>query len=477
MNNESCYIGGEWIRSASAETRPVINPATETQIGTVSVGSEVDVDRAVQAAARAFESYSTTTPQQRIELLGRVLEEYQKRFEDIAQSIREEVGCPIALSRGLQAQTGLIHLQTYSAILAGFDFGKDAGTTRVEREPIGVCGLITPWNWPINQLCVKIVPALAAGCTVVVKPSEVTPTCATILAEVFHAAGTPPGVFNLVHGEGPLVGGALAAHPDVAMVSITGSTRAGGQVARLAADSIKRVTQELGGKSPFVVLPDADVAAATAACVEWILLNTGQSCSAPTRLLVPESMLDDVVDAAKKLMAGAVIGDPASEATTMGPVVNKTQWDRVQRLIASGIAQGAQVVYGGLGRPAHLDRGYYVQPTLFAGVSNDMEIAREEIFGPVLCVLTYRDEDEAAAIANDTPYGLAGYVAGKDQDRVRAMARRLRAGSIFINGAGIDPMAPFGGYKRSGNGREWGVQGLEEYLETKAMIGFPGIGG
>ena len=477
MNNESCYIGGDWVRSASQATRPIIDPASEAQIGTVSVGSEADVDRAVRAATKAFASYSATTPLQRTELLARVLDEYQKRFEDIAQSIRAEVGCPITLSRGLQAQTGLIHLQTYGAILATYDFGKDAGSTRVEREPIGVCGLITPWNWPINQLCVKIVPALAAGCTVVVKPSEVTPTCATILAEIFHAAGTPPGVFNLVHGDGPLVGGAIAAHPDVAMVSITGSTRAGGQVARLAADSIKRVTQELGGKSPFVVLPDADVGAATAACIEWILLNTGQSCSAPTRLLVPEKMRDEVVDAAIALMAGAVIGDPGNEATTMGPVVSKTQWDRVQRLIASGIAEGARVACGGPGRPAHLDRGYYVKPTVFVDVENDMEIAREEIFGPVLCILTYRNEDEAVEIANDTPYGLAGYVAGNDQDRVRAMARRLRAGSIFINGAGIDPMAPFGGYKHSGNGREWGVQGLEEYLETKAMIGFPGIGG
>jgi aldehyde dehydrogenase (NAD+) len=472
MNNESCYIGGKWIPSASAATRPVVDPATEQQIGNVAVGSEIDVDKAVQSASEAFASFSNTTPQQRIELLGCVLEQYQQRFEDIAQSIRAEVGCPITLSRGLQAQTGLIHLQTYGAILANYDFGKDAGSTRVEREPIGVCGLITPWNWPINQLCVKIVPALAAGCTVVVKPSEVTPTCATILAEVFHAAGAPPGVFNLVHGDGPLVGSALAAHPDVAMVSITGSTRAGGQVARLAADSIKRVTQELGGKSPFVVLPDADVAAATAACIEWILLNSGQSCSAPTRLLVPEKMRDDVVDTARKLMGGAIIGDPTNESTTMGPVVNRTQWDRVQRLIASGIAQGAKVACGGPGRPAHLDRGYYVNPTLFVDVTNDMEIAREEIFGPVLSILGYADEDAAVRIANDTPYGLAAYVSSGDIGHARDVARKLRAGNVNLNGAMNDRRAPFGGYKQSGNGREWGRFGLEEYLEVKAIGGW-----
>jgi aldehyde dehydrogenase (NAD+) len=466
------YVDGEWRDAGARPQRSIVDPATELPSGSVSLGSAADVDQAVAAARRAFATYSSTSREERMALLERLGAAYMDRFEDIAQAISREVGAPIQLARGLQAQTGILHIQTYAQILRDYSFDDDRGTTLIAREPIGVCGLITPWNWPINQICVKLIPALAAGCTVVLKPSEVTPTCASILAEVMDAAGVPAGVFNLVHGLGPETGMAIAAHPDVDMVSFTGSTRAGIEVGRAAAATVKRVALELGGKSPFIVLPEADLEASVGGCTDWILLNSGQSCSAPTRLLVPAERLEEVTELARARLSAAVIGDPSSEATTVGPVVSRTQWDRVQRLIQSGIDQGARVALGGPGRPEGCERGYFVRPTLFTGVSNDMTIAREEIFGPVLCVLAYRDEQEAVAIANDTHYGLAAYVASRDLERARRVARQLRAGSVYINGAGIDPLAPFGGYKQSGNGREWGVLGLEEYLEVKSMPGY-----
>ncbi|MBM3274762.1 MAG: aldehyde dehydrogenase family protein [Betaproteobacteria bacterium] len=465
------YIDGQWVPAVGRPERTIVSPATEQPLGAVSLGTGADVEVAVAAARRAFETYSLSTREERLDLLQRLDDAYMARFEDIAQAISAEVGAPITLARGLQAQTGVIHIKTCTEILRSYRFFEDRGSTRIAREPVGVCGLITPWNWPINQICVKLIPALAAGCTVVLKPSEVTPACASILAEVMAAAGVPPGVFNLIHGDGPTVGEAIAAHPGIDMISFTGSTRAGIQVGRTAAGTVKRVALELGGKSPYLLLPDADVDAAVAACVDWIILNSGQSCSAPTRLLVPVQMMDRVTERAIALMSKAVIGDPADEATTMGPVVSKVQWDRVQRLIRSGIEQGANLALGGLGLPGGFKRGYFVRPTLFTGVCNDMLIAREEIFGPVLCVLPYSDEDEAVSIANDTNYGLAAYVASSDAERGRRIAARLRAGSVYFNGTGIDPLAPFGGYKQSGNGREWGVFGFEEYLETKAMLG------
>jgi aldehyde dehydrogenase (NAD+) len=465
------YIDGQWVPALGRPERTIVNPATEQPVGVVSLGTGADVDVAVAAARRAFETYSLSTREERLDLLQRLDDAYMARFEDIAQAISAEVGAPITLARGLQAQTGIIHIKTCTEILRNYRFFEDRGSTRIAREPVGVCGLITPWNWPINQICVKLITALAAGCTVVLKPSEVTPACASILAEVMDEAGFPAGVFNLVHGDGPTVGEAMAAHPGIDMISFTGSTRAGIQVGRTAAGTVKRVALELGGKSPYLLLPDADVDAAVAACVEWIILNSGQSCSAPTRLLVPAQMMDDVTGRAIELLSKAVIGDPADAATTMGPVVSKVQWDRVQRLIRSGIEQGANLALGGPGLPEGFKRGYYVRPTLFTHVSNDMVIAREEVFGPVLCVLPYRDENEAVSIANDTNYGLAAYVASRDPEHARRIAALLRAGSVYFNGAGIDPLAPFGGYKQSGNGREWGVFGFEEYLEVKAMLG------
>lgn len=466
------YIDGQWVEPLSSATCSIVNPATEQAIGVVSLGSAADVDRAVSAARAAFETFSRTTREARIALLERIATAYKARYEDIACAISEEVGAPITLARGLQAATGSLHIDTVKQILTSYEFHQDNGSTRTAREPIGVCGLITPWNWPINQIAVKVLPAIAAGCTVVVKPSEITPTCASILAEVMHAAGVPQGVFNLVHGEGPVAGEALAAHTGVDMVSFTGSTRGGVAVAKAAADTVKRVTQELGGKSPNIILPDADLDVAIPAGVEWILLNSGQSCSAPTRMLVPRSQMGDIAERAKQVMQKAVIGDPRDERSTMGPLVSQTQFDRVQRLIQRGLDAGATLVCGGVGRPAGLREGFYVQPTVFSDVTNDMQIAREEIFGPVLSILAYDDEQHAVQIANDTQYGLAAYVASRDISHARRIAEKLRAGSVYINGAGIDPMAPFGGYKQSGNGREWGRLGFEEFLEVKSMPGF-----
>ena len=464
------YINGEWVDPVTPNTLDVINPATEEPFAKISMGSAADVDKAVAAAKAAFESFSTTSVQERVELIGAILAEYQKRYDDIAQVISTEMGAPLWLSKAAQAATGMGHLATVMEILKNFEFEERKGNYLLRKEPIGVCGLITPWNWPINQITCKLAPALAAGCTVVLKPSEVAPCNAMILAEVLDAAGLPKGVFNLVNGDGPSVGAAMSAHPDIDMMSFTGSTRAGIQVAKAAADTVKRVAQELGGKSPNIVLEDADLTAAVSAGVTQCFTNSGQSCNAPTRMLVPAKSHDEALAIAKAAAEQVKAGDPFAEGTTIGPVVSEVQFDKIQALIQKGIDEGATLVTGGTGRPDGLNRGYFVKPTVFGNVTNDMTIAREEIFGPVLSIMPYKDEEEAIRIANDTPYGLSSYVQSGDVEHATRVAARIRAGNVHINGSGPDFNAPFGGYKQSGNGREWGELGFEEFLETKAVF-------
>jgi aldehyde dehydrogenase (NAD+) len=465
------YIDGRWLDPSEPREHPVVNPATEEVAGVISLGAPADVDRAVTAARRAFGAWSRTPLEERRALLQRILAGYKARLPEIGAAISDEMGAPMGLALKAQAGTGVAHLTAMLQALEHFAFEEQHGSTRLLFEPVGVCGLITPWNWPMNQVAVKVVPALAAGCTMVLKPSELSPFSAVLFAQVLHDAGVPPGVFNLVNGLGPTAGAALSAHPQVDMVSFTGSTRAGIEVARAAAPQVKRVHQELGGKSPNVILEDADFPRAVKVGVLQVLLNSGQSCDAPTRMLVPASRLAEVEGLARAVAEAAVVGDPRAEKTTVGPVVSRAQFERVQGYIEKGIAEGARLVAGGPGRPAGLERGFYVRPTVFSGVRNDMVVAREEIFGPVLCVLPYRDEEDAIRIANDTPYGLAGYVWSADPERARRVARHIRAGQIHLNGAGPDFGAPFGGYKASGNGREWGVHGLREFLETKALLG------
>jgi aldehyde dehydrogenase (NAD+) len=465
------YIDGRWTNAIEPRPFDVIDPATEQPIARIALGGAKDVDQAVAAARRAFETYSRTSREERLALLRRIVGAYQKRYDEIAETISREMGAPIWLSKAAQAATGLGHLNEMIKVLESYPFEEQHGTTILRREPIGVCGFITPWNWPVNQIMCKVAPALAAGCTMVLKPTEVAPLNAMLLAEIFHEAGVPAGVFNLVNGDGPTVGQAIASHPDVDMVSFTGSTRAGIQVAKAAADTVKRVTQELGGKSPNVILDDADLPTAIGGGLMGCVMNSGQSCNAPTRMLVPESMHDQAVQIAKATAETVTVGDPFGAGTRIGPVVSEAQWTKIQRLIQKGIDEGATLVTGGTGRPQGLDRGYYVRPTVFARVKNDMTIAREEIFGPVLSILPYRDEEDAIRIANDTPYGLSGYVTSGSMDRALRVASRLRAGQIHVNGAPPDFSAPFGGYKQSGNGREWGRFGFEEFLETKAIMG------
>jgi len=466
------YIDGRWVDPSEARTHEVINPATEEPIARIALGSAKDVDLAVAAARRAFESFSQTTPKQRKELLEAVVSAYQARYDDLVEAISQEMGAPLWLAKAAQAATGLGHFTQMIQALDDYPFEEQRGTTLIRHEPIGVCALITPWNWPLNQITCKVAPALAAGCTMVLKPSEVAPLDAILFTEILDAAGVPAGVFNLVNGDGPTVGRALSEHPDVDMVSFTGSTRAGIDVARSAAPTVKRVAQELGGKSANIILDDADLATAIGDGVMGCAMNSGQSCNAPTRMLVPRALHDQAVAIAKQVAESIAVGDPAAEGTRIGPVVSEVQWKKIQGLIQKGIDEGATLVTGGPGRPEGLDRGYYVRPTVFANVRNDMSIAREEIFGPVLSILPYDDEDEAVRIANDTPYGLAGYVSSGDLEHARRVARRIRAGQISVNGAQPDFSAPFGGYKQSGNGREWGVFGLEEFLETKAVLGW-----
>ena len=465
------YINGSWVEPAKANSIDVINPATEKSAGRISMGSAEDVDRAVKAARAAFTTYSQTSVEERAVLLERVIAEYKSRYADMAAAITEEMGAPVALARDAQAAMGMAHLQTALAVLRKYSFQEQRGTTLLVKEPIGVCGFITPWNWPMNQIACKVAPALAVGCTMVLKPSEIAPFSAHVWAEIMDAAGVPAGVFNLVDGDGPTVGAALSSHPDVDMVSFTVSTRAGVEVARNAAPTVKRVHQELGGKSPNIILPDADFKKAVTAGVVGVMGNSGQSCNAPTRMLVPNSRMAEALAIAKAAAEATTVGAPDSGAS-LGPVVSAAHWDKIQTLIHKGIEEGATVVAGGPGKPAGLETGYYVKPTVFGNVNNRMTVAREEIFGPVLTILGYDTVDEAIEIGNDTPYGLAAYVSGTDVDATRKVASRLRAGQVNINSAELDLTAPFGGFKQSGNGREWGEHAFGEFLEVKAMLGF-----
>ncbi len=464
------YINGQWVDPIEPKTLDVDNPTTEQVSGRIAIGGAADVDAAVEAARKAFTTWSQTTRDERLTLLGAILAEYQKRSADLADAVSEEMGAPASLAAGPQVQMGMGHLATALEALKKFQFEVEHGSTLVVKEPIGVCGLITPWNWPINQIACKVFPALATGNTMVLKPSEVAPYSAQIFTEIIDTVGVPGGVYNMVYGDGPGVGTALASHPDIDMVSFTGSTRAGIEVARNAAPTVKRVTQELGGKSPNIVLDDADFAKSVAAGVSVMMVNSGQSCNAPSRMLVPNARMEEAAAIARETAAAVKVGDPA-EKTAIGPVASKVQFDKIQGLLQKGTDEGATAVVGGVGRPDGLDTGYYVKPTVFANVTNDMTIAQEEIFGPVLCILGYDDLDQAVEIANDTEYGLAGYVSGTDLDTARALARRIRAGSVAIN-HNFDISAPFGGYKRSGNGREWGHFGFDEFLETKAAVGY-----
>ncbi|MFX1737725.1 aldehyde dehydrogenase family protein [Paraburkholderia sp. A1RI_3L] len=466
------YIDGAWRTPAGNTRLPVIDPCTETPFAEVALGDPRDVDRAVAAAKRAFATFSLTDPAERIALARRILDVYLTRSDEIADTISREIGAPRQLARNWQAALGRRHLEELLHTCETFAWQRSKGTTLVRYEPVGVVALITPWNWPINQIVCKVAPALVAGCTMVLKPSEISPLNAVLFAEVLDEAGVPAGVFNLVHGDGPTVGAALCAHPDVDMVSFTGSTRAGVQIATLSAPTVKRVHQELGGKSANLLLDDADFETAVTKGVNSCFNNSGQSCNAPTRMLVPASRHDEAVEIARRAAAAHRVGPADAPETTMGPVVSDVQFERVQRLIAVGIEEGATLVAGGLGRPAGLERGYYVQPTVFAHVRPDMTIAREEIFGPVLSILPYRDEEDAISIANDSPYGLAAYVQSRDLDRARRVAFRLRAGSVHLNYPAWDPGAPFGGYRQSGNGREYGEWGLEAFLEVKGVVGY-----
>ena len=464
------YIGGQWVEPVSLKTLDVINPANEEVVGKIALGGEADVDKAVKAARRAFATWSQTSREERLDVMQRVLAEYQKRFGDLATAVTEEMGAPASLAQRAQVPSGMGHLATAIGILKDFKFEEDRGSTMIVKEPIGVCSFITPWNWPLNQIMCKVAPALATGCTMVLKPSEVAPFTGQIFAEIMHEAGVPAGVFNLVHGDGLGVGVPLSTHPEVDMVSFTGSTRAGIEVAKNAAPTVKRVHQELGGKSPNIVLDDEVFTKSVAGGVRQIMTNSGQSCNAPTRMLVPTKRMDEAIAAAKEAAAQVTVGDPTGNAM-LGPVVSKTQWDKIQDLIQKGIDEGATLVAGGTGRPEGLDKGYYVQPTVFANVTPDMTISREEIFGPVLSILGYEDLDQAIAIGNDTEYGLAAYVNGADLAKAREVASKLRAGQVSINGAS-DMTAPFGGFKMSGNGREWGDFAFHEFLEVKAVMGY-----
>ena len=470
-NAKKFYINGEWVDPIGTETMDVINPATEEPICAIALGNNADVDRAVAAAKVAFETFSQTTREERIALLEKIIECYKARMGDIAAAVSQEMGAPVGLANAAQAPAGLGHLMYTLNALKEFSFEQMVAGNKIVREPIGVCGLITPWNWPLNQIAAKVGPAIAAGCTMVLKPTEIAPINALIFAEVMHEAGVPAGVFNLVNGTGPDVGVAMSSHPDIDMMSFTGSTRAGISVAQEAAKTVKRVTQELGGKSPNIILDDADFAAAVSRDMAGMCMNTGQSCNAPTRMLVPETRMDEAAAIAKATAEAIVVGDPSDAGTQVGPLVSQMQFDKVQALIQKGIDEGAKVETGGVGRPEGMNRGYFVKPTVFSHVTNDMTIAQEEIFGPVLSLIGYKDEEDAVRIANDTVYGLSAYISGSTE-RAKAVASKLRAGNVHLNGAGVNPGAPFGGYKQSGNGREFSVWGLEEFLETKAVIGF-----
>ncbi|HEX4024770.1 MAG TPA: aldehyde dehydrogenase family protein [Steroidobacteraceae bacterium] len=466
------FIDGRWVQPATPAWLELVDPSNEESVGHLALGSAADVDRAVAAARRAFPAYAATSAAERIALLRRIVHSYQPRFEEFARTISFEMGAPITFARNAQAARGPDHLNVLLDVLERFEFEPPLGGTRVRLEPVGVCGLITPWNWPINQIVTKIAPALAAGCTMVLKPSEYSALSALLFMEVLEEAGVPPGVVNLVNGDGPGVGAAIASHPGIDMVSFTGSTRAGVLVARSAADTVKRVAQELGGKSANILLEDVDLEDAVARGVAGCFTNSGQSCSVPTRMLVPRQLMDQAARIAARAAEAYRVGPPADPATQLGPLVNRNQFERVQSLIGKGIEQGARLMTGGLGRPDGISRGFFVRPTVFADVTVQMTIAREEIFGPVLSMIAYDSEAQAIEIANDTDYGLAAYVQSRDLQRARRIGRAMRAGMVHLNYPPPDFNAPFGGYKRSGNGREWGEAGLREYLETKSIIGY-----
>ena len=474
-NRLKFYINGEWVAPSTSETLDVINPATEQSAGQIAMGGVADVDAAVAAAKAAFPSYSQTTKAERMELLAAIIAKYQERMGDIAAVITEEMGAPSALANAAQAPSALGHFMTTLKVLENFEFEEDLGSSHVVKEPAGVCGLITPWNWPLNQIACKVAPALAAGCTMVLKPSEVAPFNALLFTEVLDAAGVPAGVFNLVNGDGATVGSRISSHPDVDMVSFTGSTRAGIEVAKNAAPTVKRVAQELGGKSANIILDDADFAKSISRDVFGMCMNSGQSCNAPTRMLVPNARMDEAAAIAKAAAENVKVGDPTAEGTVIGPVVSGVQFDKIQNLIQKGIDEGAKLEIGGTGRPEGLNAGYYVKPTVFSHVTNDMTIAQEEIFGPVLSLIGYEDDEDAVRIANETLYGLSGYISG-DPERAKKIARLIRTGNVHLNGAPVDNNAPFGGYKQSGNGREWGQHGFEEFLEVKAIMGYNAAG-
>jgi aldehyde dehydrogenase (NAD+) len=472
MSNElKFYINGAWVDPVKPATLDVINPATEEAYTKISVGSAADVDRAVAAAKAAFVSFSQTSKVERLQMLKRILENYRKRKQDIAQAVSDEMGAPMGWALNAQAAAGENHMASTIKALEEFEFEEQRGGTRVVREGIGVVGLITPWNWPLNQIVCKVAPAIAAGCTMILKPSEIAPISGIIFSEVIHASGLPVGVYNMINGDGPSVGQVMAGHPGIDMISFTGSTRAGIIVAKTAADTVKRVSQELGGKSPNIVLADADFEAAVRGGVENCFSNTGQSCNAPSRLLVPRDRHDEALAVAKKTAETQKVGDPKAKGTVLGPVVSEIQFNKIQRLIESGIKEGATLVTGGLGRPEGLNRGYYVRPTVFGNVRSDMTIAREEIFGPVISIMPYESEEQAIEIANDTVYGLSANIESKNIEHARKVARRIRAGQVKINYPAWDTFAPFGGYKQSGNGREYADWGIHDFLEIKGIVG------
>ncbi len=471
MNALDFYIDGRWETPVARPTLEVIDPHDEQPFSRISLGHRDDLDRAVAAAQRAFVGFSQWTREQRLALLAAIIEGYRARSEELAQLVHREMGAPLSLARTAHVPAGLGHLQRAHDVLRDYAFDRAHGTTLVCREPIGVCGLITPWNWPLNQLTCKVAPALAAGCTLVLKPSERAPLSAMLLAQILHDAGVPAGVFNLVNGDGMTIGDAIARHPGIDMVSFTGSTQAGIAVAKAAADTVKRVSQELGGKSANLILADADFDVAVRHGVSACLRNSGQSCNAPTRLLVPRALQERAIGIAREV-AQAVCFDDRAPASAMGPLANAAQFERVQQMIGAAVEQGGRLVCGGVGRPVGIERGYFVRPTVFADITPDLPLAREEVFGPVLAIMPYDSEEQAIAMANDSLYGLSGYVTAGSLERARAVARRLRTGMVHLNGSKADNGAPFGGYKQSGNGREWGVHGLEDYLEVKSVFGY-----
>lgn len=470
-SNLKHFINGEWIESTGSGVINVINPATEKVIGQVSDGTKEDLDKAVSAARASFSSYSQTTKEERIQILNRIADEYEKRKDDIIEVITEELGSPRSMSENVHYSMGLAHFRTAAKVLENFKFTEEREVTSIRKESIGVCGLITPWNFPTNQTSTKLASAFAAGCTVILKPSELTPFSTIILTEILQAAGLPKGVFNLVNGYGEVVGNGISSHPDIDLISFTGSGPVGQKISENAAKTVKKVSLELGGKSPMIILDDYDVKTAAKAAVANVMMNSGQVCSAPTRTIIPNSIHDEFIQSVKEILANYPVGDPQDAKNKMGPVISEKQFNQVQSYIKKGIEEGATLSVGGPGKPEGLEKGYYVKPTLFTNVKNDMIIAQEEIFGPVMSILTYENLDEAIEIANDTIYGLAGYVIGENKESLEKVASSIRAGRITVNRGNSDNSAPFGGYKQSGVGREWGDYGIEEYLEIKSIIG------